>query len=149
MGDRLVDAIDAKDLRNWFDDLSVTRTASASRALAVLWSMMKHADALGLRREDSNPCKGLRRRKTGFEAHYLTDDEFAALGRALDGAEADHPVAVAVVRFRLYTSARKQARRAVDRERALLFLDQDARCGRGRGMRGCMIRAMCAPRTRS
>ena len=106
-GDRRVDAVGAKDVRNWFDDLSVTRAASANRALAVLSSMMKHAEALGLRREDSNPCKGLRRRKTGFEAHYLTDDEFAALGRALDGAEADHPVAVAVVRFLLYTGARK------------------------------------------
>ena len=41
-------------------------------------SMMKHAEALGLRREDSNPCKGLRRRNTDFEAHYPTDDEFAA-----------------------------------------------------------------------
>ena len=97
----------AKDVRNWFDDLSVTRAGSANRALAVLSSMMKHAEALGLRREDSNPCKGLRRRKTGFEAHYLTDDEFAALGRALDGAEAVHPAAVAVVRFLLYTGARK------------------------------------------
>ena len=55
----------------------------------------------------SNPCKGLRRRKTGFEAHYLTDDEFAALGRALDDAEADHRVAVAALRFLLYTGARK------------------------------------------
>ena len=96
-----------KDVRNWFDDLSVTRAGSAHRALAVLSSMMKRAEALGLRREDSNPCKGLRRRKTGFEAHYLTDDEFAALGRALDSAQADHPVAVAVVRFLLYTGARK------------------------------------------
>ena len=56
--------------------------------------MMKHAEILGLRREDSNAYKGLRRRKTGFEAHYLTDDEFAALGRALDAAEAVHPVVV-------------------------------------------------------
>ncbi len=107
LGDRRVDAVTAKDVRNWFDDLSVTRAGTANRALAVLSSMMQHAEALGLRREDSNPCKGLRRRKSGFEAHYLTDDEFAALGRALDGAEADHPVAVAVVRFLLYTGARK------------------------------------------
>ena len=106
-GDRSVDAIGAKDVRNWFDDLSVTRAASANRALAVLSSMMKHAEAFGLRREDSNPCKGLRRRKTGFKAHYLTDEEFAALGRALDDAESDWPVAVAVVRFLLYTGARK------------------------------------------
>ena len=106
-GDRRVDAVTAKDVRNWFDDLSVTRVGSANRALAVLSSMMKHAEALGLRREDSNPCRGLRRRKTGFEAHYLTDDEFTALGRALDGTEADHPVAVAALRFLLYTGARK------------------------------------------
>ncbi len=106
-GDRRVDAVTAKDVRNWFDDLSVARAGSANRALAVLSSMTKHADALGLRSQDSNPCKGVRRRKTGFEAHYLTDDEFAALGRALDDAEADHPVAVAVVRFLLYTGARK------------------------------------------
>ena len=108
-GDRRVDAVTAKDVRNWFDDLSVTGAGSANRALAVLSSMMKHAEALGLRREDSNPCKGLRRRKTGFKAHYLTDGEFAALGRALDGAEADHPVAVAALRFLLYT-ARAQVR---------------------------------------
>ena len=106
-GDRRVNAVTAKDVRNWFDDLSATRAGSANRALAVLSSMMKHAEALGLRREHSNPCKGLRRRKTGFEAHYLSDDEFAALGRALDDAEAKHPVAVAAVRFLLYTGARK------------------------------------------
>ena len=91
-GGRPVDAIGAKDVRNWHDDIAATRPGSAHWALAAMSSMMKHAEALGLRREDSNPCKGLRRRKTGFEAHYLTDDEFAALGRALDGAEADHPV---------------------------------------------------------
>jgi len=107
LGDRRVDAVTAKDVRNWFDDLSVTRAGSANRALAVLSSMMKHAEALGLRREDSNPCQGLRRRKTAFEAHYLTDDEFAALGRALDDAETDHLVAVAALRFLLYTGARK------------------------------------------
>jgi len=107
LGDRRVDAVTARDVRNWFDDLSVTRAGSANRALAVLSSMMKHAEALGLRREDSNPCQGLRRRKTAFEAHYLTDDEFAALGRALDDAETDHLVAVAALRFLLYTGARK------------------------------------------
>ena len=102
-GDRRVDAVSAKDVRNWFNDLSVTHAGSANRALAVLSSLMKHAEALGLRPEDSNPCRGLRRRKTGFEAHYLTNDEFAAL----DDAEADRPVAVAALRFLLYTGARK------------------------------------------
>ena len=106
-GSRPVDAIGAKDVRNWHDDIAATRPGSAHWALAAMSPMMKHAEALGLRPEDSNPCKGLRRRKTGFEAHYLTDDEFAALGRALDGAEADHRVAVAALRFLLFTGARK------------------------------------------
>ncbi len=106
-GGRRVNAVGAKDVRNWHDGISATRPGSAHWALAAMSSMMKHAEALGLRREDSNPCKGLRRRKSGFEAHYLTDDEFAALGRALDGAEAEWPVAVAVLHFLLYTGARK------------------------------------------
>jgi len=106
-GNCRLDTVSAKDVRIWFDDLSASRAGSANRALAVLSSMMKHAEALGLRREDSNPCRGLRRRKTRFEAHYLSDDEFTALGRALDGAEADCPVAVAALRFLLYTGARK------------------------------------------
>ena len=106
-GDRRVDAIGAKDVRGWFDGIAATHPGSSSWALASMSSLMKHAETLGLRPEDSNPCRGLRRRKTGFEARYLTDGEFAALGRALDGAEADHPVAVAALRFLLYTGARK------------------------------------------
>ncbi len=102
-GNRPVDAIGTKDVRRWFDGIAATHPGSSNWALASMSSMMKHAEAFGLRREDSNPCKGMRRRKTGFEAHHLTEDEFAALGRALDGAEADHPVAVPVVRFLLYT----------------------------------------------
>ena len=51
---------------------------------------------------------GLRRRRTAFEAHCLTDGEFAVLGRVLDGAEADYPAAaVATLRLLLYTGTRK------------------------------------------
>ncbi|MYA60480.1 MAG: site-specific integrase, partial [Chloroflexi bacterium] len=87
--------------------ITATHPGSANWALAAMSSLMKHAEALGLRSEDSNPCRGLRRRKSGFEAHYLTDDEFVGLGRALDDAESAHPVAIAALRFVLYTGARK------------------------------------------
>ncbi|MDE0355178.1 MAG: hypothetical protein OXK20_05910 [Deltaproteobacteria bacterium] len=110
-GNRLVDAVSAKEVRTWIDGITASHPGSANWALAAMSSLMKHAETLGLRPEDSNPCRGLRRRKTGFEAHYLTDDEFAALGEALgealDGAEAEHPIAVAALRFLLYTGARK------------------------------------------
>ena len=94
-------------MRNWFDELSVTRAGTANRSLAVLSSLMKQAENLGLRPEGSNPCRGLRRRKTGFKAHYLSDAEFAALGWALARFQDRFPVAVAAVRFLLYTGARK------------------------------------------
>ena len=106
-GERRVDSIAPRDVRGWFDETAATRPASANRALAVLSSMMKHAETLGLRPEGSNPCKGLRRRKSSFKARYLTTDEFAALGRALDKAQAVFPTAVAALRFLLYTGARK------------------------------------------
>ena len=106
-GNRRVDAITTRDVRSWFDELSVTRAETANRSLAVLSSLMKHAEDLGLRPEGSNPCRGLRRRKTGFKAYYLTDVEFAALGWALARVEDEYPVGVAVVRFLLYTGARK------------------------------------------
>jgi len=106
-GGRRVDAITARDVRSWFADLAVMRPASANRALAVLSSLIKHAETLGLRPENSNPCRGLRRYKSGFKAHYLRDGEYAALGRALAEAEPGYPAAVAAVRFLLYTGARK------------------------------------------
>ena len=35
-GDRRVDAVTVKDVRNWFDEISITRAGSANRALTVL-----------------------------------------------------------------------------------------------------------------
>ena len=62
---------------------------------------------MGCSPEGSNPCRGLRRRKTGFKAYYLSDAEFAALGWALARVQDQFPVAVAAVRFLLHTGARK------------------------------------------
>ena len=64
-----VDAIDAKDVCNWFDDLSAASAGTANRALAVLSSMMPHADPLGLRREEptrARGCDGARRDRGTF-----------------------------------------------------------------------------------
>ncbi len=56
---------------------------SAHWALEAMSSMMRHADC-GIR--TLSPCKVLWQCKAGFEAHHLTDDKFAALGRALEVA---------------------------------------------------------------
>ena len=44
--------------RNWHDGIATTHPGSGHWALAAMSSMMKHAEALGLRQEDSNPCRG-------------------------------------------------------------------------------------------
>ncbi|MCY4284263.1 MAG: tyrosine-type recombinase/integrase [Thiotrichales bacterium] len=107
LGARRVDTLTARDVRGWFDALATTRPASANRALAVLSALMQHAEILGLRPQGSNPCQGLRRRTSRFRARYLSADELAALGRALDRVHAAYPTAVAALRFLLYTGARK------------------------------------------
>ena len=73
LGDQRLDTISAKDVCKRFDDLSVTQAASASRAHAGAVVDDETRGSLGLRREVSNPCTGLRRRKTCFEAYYWTD----------------------------------------------------------------------------
>ena len=66
-------------------------------------STMKHADAFGLRRKNCDPRRELWWRKTGFEAHNLTDDGFTAFDLALKGAEAGCQFAAAVVRLPFYS----------------------------------------------
>ena len=84
LGDRRVDEVTAKEVRNWFDDLEGTRAGVTNRTLAALSLRMKRAKALGLRREDSNPCtRDCGGARPEFEARCLSEDEFAALSRAV------------------------------------------------------------------
>ena len=145
-GNRRVDAITARDVRSWFEEISVTRAGTANRSLVVLSSLMRHAEDLGLRSEGSKPCRSLRPRKSGFKAHYLTDVEFAALGWALARVEGEYPVAVVVVRFLLYTGARKSEALGLRWE----HVHGDRRCcrtpSRGRGRSGWRCRRARSPR---
>jgi hypothetical protein len=75
---RLTD-INRADVVKWMAEMDAPQSTK-NRALAVLSGMMRHAELTGNRPSDSNPCKGLRRRKSGFEARYLSDEEWARLG---------------------------------------------------------------------
>ena len=52
--------IDRRDVRNWVAALRAT-PVSADRSLPVLSVIMREAEAMGLRQEDSNSCRGIRR----------------------------------------------------------------------------------------
>jgi integrase len=68
--------------------------------------MLRHAEILGVREPGTNPCRGMRRRKSEFEARYLTAAEYRRLGRALTDWEDRDPETVALIRFVALTGCR-------------------------------------------
>ena len=103
---RQVADIDSRDVANWFASLRATPVA-ADRSMPVLSVIMREAEAMGLRPESSNPCKGIRRYRREGRERFLSDDEIRRLSTALTAHEGRHPGQVAVVRLLLLTGCRK------------------------------------------
>lgn len=102
-GPRRIDAITRGEVVLWFE----SRKRSANWCLSILSSLMLHAEALGLRPDNSNPCAGLRRKKAGFTARYPTADDYRRIGAALATAPSRFFPSVQVIRFLAYTGARR------------------------------------------
>lgn len=102
LGDLLVSQVSRQQVASWIADFP----GDASRTLAVLSFVMQHAELKGYRAQGSNPCKGLRRRRSSFRARYLAPDEYRRLFGALDTFRSDHPAETALIRFLAYTGAR-------------------------------------------
>ena len=108
LGARRVDLLTADDVMAWRNRSGArAHGGSDDRSLAVLSGMMRHAEALGLRLPGSNPCRGLRRRKTSFEGRALTAPEWSRLGRALAVHADSSPLLVAMVRLIAFTGCRR------------------------------------------
>ena len=103
---RQVADIDSRDVANWFASLRATPVA-ADRSMPVLSVIMREAEAMGLRPEGSNPCKGIRRYRRERRERFLSDDEIRRLSAALTARAGQHPEQVAVVRLLLLTGCRK------------------------------------------
>ena len=78
----------------------------ANRTLGVVSKMMNQAEAWGLRPDRSNPCYHIRKYKERKRERFLTGEELARLGKALDEEESLAPAAVTAFRLLLYTGAR-------------------------------------------
>ncbi len=94
------------DVQRWRDGCIGGLEARFNRAIPVLGSLMKYAEALHLRRKNSNPCRGMPRYKREAKERYLTPLEYRRLAIELAEEEAAHPKQVAVVRMLLFTGAR-------------------------------------------
>ncbi|MCY3828377.1 MAG: site-specific integrase [Rhodospirillaceae bacterium] len=82
----------------------------ANQAVGVFSKMFKLAVAWGLTPARPNPCRSIRRYGEGSCERFLTEDEYARLGRVLFEAESEGPLmasAVAAVRLLLLTGCRR------------------------------------------
>ena len=98
--------IDEQDVRNWFASLRAT-PAAADRSMPILSSIMKEAEKMGLRPEDTNPCRGIRRYRRKGRERFLSEDELRRLSARLSARAKRYPLQVAVIRLLLLTGCRK------------------------------------------
>ena len=105
-GEMRVPEVLPSDVLRWRDDCAGTDEARYNRAVPVLASLFKYAEALQLRRKGSNPCRGLPRYPRDAKERYLSPLEYRRLGAALRAADAKAPTQVAIIRLLLYTGAR-------------------------------------------
>ncbi len=75
--------------------------------MPVLSVIMREAEAMGLRPEGSNPCRGIRRYRRKGRERFLPDEEIHRLSGRLKAHEARWPQHVAVIRLLLLTGCRK------------------------------------------
>ena len=105
-GDTRVADILPPDIHRWRDGCAGESEVKFNRAVPVLSALFKYAEALKMRRPDSNPCRGMPRYKRQSVERYLTPAEYRRIGAALRKAEADRPAEVAIARLLLFTGAR-------------------------------------------
>ena len=103
---RPVADIDRREVRNWFAALRAT-PAAADRSLPILSVIMREAEAMGLRPEGSNPCRGIRRYRRKGRERFLSDDELRRLAATLSAHAERQPLRVAAIRLLLLTGCRR------------------------------------------
>lgn len=106
-GDIPVADVSRADVVRWRDACAGEREARFNRAVPVLASLLKYAEALRMRRKGSNPCRGIPRYKRQAMERYLSPSEYARIGTELRACENEAPKQVAIIRLLLYTGARR------------------------------------------
>ncbi len=105
-GSMRISEVRSADVRLWRDDCAGEHEAQYNRAIPVLGSLLRYAEALNLRRKGSNPCRGLPRYRRAAKERYLSPIEYNRLGATLRAADDRFPAEVAIVRLLLFTDAR-------------------------------------------
>jgi integrase len=96
---RFVDEITQTEVLKWFARVSRTGGPGAgNRSMEILRAMFNKAEAWGYREECSNPCQGIRPNRRRKLECFLSNDELARLGEALEELKRTHlPQATAIL----------------------------------------------------
>ena len=84
-----IGAITGADAQQWFASLRST-PAAADRAAPVLSVIMREAETLGFRPENTNPCGNIRRYRRRGRERFLSREEFWRLGVVLQTRRHQH-----------------------------------------------------------
>ena len=105
---KFVDEIKEADVQTWFNDVSNRGGPGAgNRCFEILRAMLNKAEAWGYREEGSNPCAFIRTNKRRKCERFLSNQEFAKLGEALDVQRKDYPLQTVIVYLLILTGCRK------------------------------------------
>ena len=90
LGARKVKGLQRSDIEQFRNELRDT-PFQANRALSALSKMLDLAESWGMRTKGTNPCRGVSRFPEPKRERFLSDAEFARLGRALSVVEQQSP----------------------------------------------------------
>lgn len=82
----------------------------ANMALAVVSVIMSWAEEFGFRKQNSNPCKGIKKFTENKRERYLSKEELGRLGKAINKAETSGKISIyaaAAIRLLILTGARR------------------------------------------
>ena len=102
---RQIGDITAQDVQHWFGSLR-TFPHVANRAAPVLSVILRQAERYGYRKENTNPCQGIRRYRHRARERFLSPEEIRRLDAVLTRHRAERPLHTALVRLLLLTGCR-------------------------------------------
>ncbi len=103
-----LDEIEGGHVQEWFNRASETGgPGAANRSCEILRAMMNKAEEWGIKPEGSNPCTLIRMNKRRKCERFLSDQEFARLGQAIDKHRKSRPVHCAALYLLMLTGCRK------------------------------------------
>ena len=104
---KTIDEITKPDVLGWFNQVTDRGgPGGANRVHSILNAMFAKAEAWGHRPEASNPCRGIRLNRRRKMERFLSVQELARLGEALEEGRADYPDHTAAVLLILFTGCR-------------------------------------------